>query len=90
MDQGAQFEALSEGRLIRLGHTSRALLLQEEEIVRCRLIGAVLLQHLLACKLCLIRPGVPLGVRLVLPICFHPVFRVLPVILGSWQLPTAP
>jgi hypothetical protein len=43
---------------------------------------AVLLQHLLACKLCLIRPGAPMGVRLVSPACFHPIFRVLPVILG--------
>jgi len=30
---------------------------------------------LVACRFCLIRPGVPLDVRLVLPTCFHPVFR---------------
>jgi hypothetical protein len=53
-------------------------------------IRAVLLQHLLACKLCLIRPGAPMGVRLVLPACFHPIFRVLPVILGSLVVANGP
>ena len=32
--------------------------------------GAVLLQHLVACRLCLIRPGVSLGVRLGVPHLF--------------------
>ena len=44
--------------------------------------GAVLLQNLVACKLCLIRPGVSLGVRLGVPPVF-PVFRVMPRVLLS-------
>ena len=36
--------------------------------------GAVLLQSLVACKLCLVRPGVALGVRLGVPTCSIPSF----------------